>query len=459
MNALVSPEALLVVADQLGLTPPRWYRGAHEAQLSVLRDTSARKAVLAGRRGGKTDTAIRGLLDAAHMHAGSVVLYLALTARSARDILWRSLASMNAQLGLGLQMNNTSLTARCSNGSEIHLAGADAEHCVERLRGQAYARAIIDEAASFGHASLRYLIDEVLEPALFDWSGDIWLVGTPGAVLAGPFYEATVPGVPGHRPWPTYRWTMRQNPKFAASAEQKLAKVREDKGWTDSTPAYRREYLGEWCRDESALVFSGFEPGRNLVVAPDAGLSHVLAIDLGASAVRETTAATVLGYQRGGKAFVVRSEKRPMLTPSEVGNWLEQLESKYQPHAIVCDQGGLGKGYIEEIRRRFRIPVKEAEKHNKLGYVDLLNGDLRTGKLVIVESASKQLLEELAVLQWDEDRSGYDARFADHCADAMLYAWRECRHYLEAPAQDEPLDPFEAAEDDHEQMPWWKRRI
>mgnify|MGYP000858295204 CR=1 FL=1 len=457
MSALeVSPEVLLVVADQLGLTPPPWHRGAHAAQLAVLADTHARKAVLAGRRGGKTDTAIRGLLDTAHRHPGSIALYLALTARSARDILWRSLASMNAQLGLGLVMNNTSLTARCSNGSEIHLAGADAEHCVERLRGQAYARTIIDEAASFGPASLRYLVEEVLEPALLDWGGDIWLVGTPGAVLAGPFYEATVQGA-GHKSWPTYRWTMRQNPKFAATADQKLATVREERGWTEATPAYRREYLGEWCRDENALVFSGFEPARNMVVAPGNGLQYVIAIDLGASAVRETTAATVIGYTRGGNAYVVSSEKRPMLTPSEVGGWLEQLERRYHPHAIVCDQGGLGKGYIEEIRRRFRIPVKEAEKNNKMGYVDLINGDLRTGKLRIVEPACGQLLEEMAVLQWSESRDGYDGRFADHCCDAMLYAWRECRHYVsEDAAPEQDTDRFEAAEDEDD-LPWWKR--
>lgn len=405
----------------------------HRAQLAVLNDTARRKCLLAGRRGGKTHVANAGLIEAVGKHPGSVALYLSLTGKQARNNLWPQLLGYNARYPIGLEPSGATMTAKHLNGGTIEISGADAENAVERLRGRAYSRVIIDEAASFSPAGLEYLCDEVLGPALADYEGDLWLVGTPGAILAGYFYERTE----GSKRWPTYRCTMRDNPFFAGRADRLMAEAQAERGWTPQTPAYLREYEGLWVRDTTSLVFD-YDPARNAAGRAPDGAQYVIACDLGTSAKRETTAFVVMAYARGKGATAVHAKRHGLLCPSDVGAELARLVTEYDPHAIVMDQGGLGAGYIEEIRRRFRIPIKPAQKQNKLGYVDLLNGDLRKGQLRVVPETCADLVGELTVLQWHESREQYDDRFADHCCDAFLYAYRECQHYIE----EEPPPPL-----------------
>jgi hypothetical protein len=77
--------------------------------------------------------------------------------------------------------------------------------------------------------------------------------------------------------------------------------------------------------------------------------------------------------------------------------------------------------------------VKAAEKKEKYTYVEFLNGELDAGRALLTGRAGP-LAGEIDLLQWDEDRKGYDDRFADHCADAWLYAWRECYAWSERSA-------------------------
>lgn len=450
-------DVLLAECERRGLLRPRWAQHLHPKQLAILDDKSPAKCALAGRRGGKTEVGIAGLLDACERYPGSTVLYLALTAKNARRILWRKLLDFNRRFNLGLKLDKQALEAEHPNGARILLAGADREDLIERLRGDAYSRVIVDEAASFGSDTLEYLCDEVIGPALADFEGDIWLIGSPGAACVGYFYKATE----GAAAWPTYRWDMRDNPYFAGRAERLLEKELAKHGWTWQTPAFIREWLGKWIRDESSLVFA-FDRTLNVVASAPAGLDYVVAVDLGASMSRETTAFVVIGY-RPGEAYVVHAKRHKLLCPSDVGAELARLEEKYHPHSLVMDQGGLGRGYIEEIRRRWRLPVHEAQKSNKAGYVDLLNGDLRKGALRLVSGACDPLVEEIEILQWDEDRKGYDERYADHCSDAWLYAWRDCRHFLdgdpanEADDEADPDDPYESQLGQRNAVPFWKR--
>lgn len=450
-------DALAILACEArgrGLITPPWRASMHSAQLAVLNDKGPVKCALGGRRGGKTFVGAGGCIEAGDAHKGSNVLYLALTGKNARRILWPELIRYDTRYQLGLKLDKVDQTATLPNGSTIMVAGADAEHSIERLRGYAYSRVVIDEAASFHPALLEYLCEEVLDPALMDFEGDLWMVGSPGAICAGHFHELSNGG---KKSVPTYRFTIRDNPYFAGRADRILAEVLRKRGWTANTPAYLREYHGLWVRDTSSLVFD-YDPQRNSVLQAPEGMTYVIAVDLGTSAKRETTAFAVLGYVRGIGSVVVHAKRHGLLCPSDVGVELDRLVKLYDPTAIVMDQGGLGSGYIEEIRRRFRLPVKGAQKRDKLGYVDLLNGDLRKGRLRIVSDACADLISEITILQWHESRQIYDDRFADHCCDAMLYAWRECRAYLEAdeaapvplPGQDARQMAFEAAEDEDE---------
>jgi hypothetical protein len=431
----------------------------HAAQLGMLSDTHRRKLFLGSRRCGKTYVCNGGLIEAADAHPGATALYLSLTGKSARSILWPGLLTFNRKYVLCMKPHAASMQAECPNGSIIEVAGADAENAVERLRGRPYSRVIVDEPASFHPRLLKYLLQEVIGPGLRDYEGDLWLTGSPGAILAGYFYEACE----GAKAWTghIYKATMRDNPFFAGRAERLLAEAREEYGWTEASPAYQREYEGRWIRDDNSLVFD-FRRDRNMVSAAPVGMRFVVAVDLGASKRRETTAFVVIGYVPGGAAYVVHAKRHADFTPSDIGAELGRLVEQYKPHTIVMDAGGLGGGYVTEMQRRFKLPVQAAQKADRYAYVDLLAGDIRTGKVLAVDGACGDLVEELEVLQWNDKRDNFDDRFLDHCTDGLIYGWRECRQYLGGPAKpkkEETEDErMERLEDERARRLWWQRR-
>lgn len=180
---------------------------------------------------------------------------------------------------------------------------------------------------------------------------------------------------------------------------------------------------GVWIRDAEGLVYR-FDETLNLTPAVPECQRFVLGIDYG---TRSPTAFVVLGWRVGDpKVYVHRAWKVPGMSPSEAGEAVRDLEATYKFVRIVGDTGGLGAGYAEEARRRFKLPIEPAEKQNKLGYIKLLNGELERGRIKVLRSECEPLITEWLELPWHEggEREREAAGFDNHCADAMLYAWR-----------------------------------
>jgi hypothetical protein len=258
-----------------------------------------------------------------------------------------------------------------------------------------------------------------------------------------------------------YHFTLLDNPKFAGRGQRVLDEKLSQMGWSETTPAYRREYKGEWCRDPDWLVYA-YEAQRNLThVLPEISSKHnfVLSVDIGSSETKRSTCYCVLAY-RANECVVVEVLKKAGETTKSIGDQVAAYERKYNLVCVVMDAGGLGGSYVKEIKPRIRCPVKPAEKSGKLAYIELINSDLRTGALHIHESC-KDLLGELTILQWAENRKGPDPRYEDHACDAMLYGWRECRHYQpEKPKIDLDITEEQAAENREDalaQKKWWQR--
>jgi hypothetical protein len=97
------------------------------------------------------------------------------------------------------------------------------------------------------------------------------------------------------------------------------------------------------------------------------------------------------------------------------------------------DAGALGKKIQEEIRRRHAIPVEAADKNRKLEYIELLNDDLRTSRLQAFKGSRFE--EDCYLVQWDKDKENpgklvISKAFHSDICDAVLYAWRECNHFI-----------------------------
>ncbi len=448
-------------------------------QRAFLDDESRSKAALCSRRAGKTWSACAYLLREAFRVPGSTSCYIALTRASAKRLLWEELIRSNHRHNLNVTFNHSELTAKLDNGSQIFLVGADDAATIERLRGGKYLLAVIDEAASFGPNVLGTLVREILRPALVDLKGTLCMIGTPGAACVGPFFDATTDP---KSPYSLHHWTVLDNPHIPHIAEE-IENEKLANHWDDTHPIYRREWLGEWVRDSGSLVYQ-FTAGKNLAASgagDDVGGSVswrcVLGIDYGFT---DATAFCVIGWQEHSKeAVVLESFKEVGLIPSAAAEKVHELNEQYHFRRIVGDVGGMGKGYAEEARQRFAIPIQPAQKLNKRGYIDLINGDLISGLLKVVGPRNRALIEEMSVLQWapkpKDSPAGSiwheeeDSRFDNHLCDAMLYAWRECKAFRARPAP-VVLPPIEAAEKAMEQQirdqlkqkrlaPWDRRRI
>lgn len=442
--------AFLRSHSQRGTDP---YALAFDAQRRALEDTGKRKALLCGRRSGKTRTVLMALWRAAVEHPRAIVPYVCLSRPVAKRILWPTIKEAVEQLEIDCVMRESDLSVRFPNHSQLVLLGADKPSEVNKLRGQKFPAAAVDEPQAFRDDVLRELVDEVLEPTLLDYRGTLWMGGTPGARCAGYFHDLTLGKLPG---WKVYHWTVLDNPTIPHAAEW-LAELCERRGWTPSNPTYRREYLGEWVRDDDALVYR-FSRARDLVTElpadytrpQDVRWDHALGIDFGfvddTAWVLLAHRARVLREQDTPLAmhtvYVPWSDGEPGLTPSAAGKRTQALVEQHRPSRLVGDAGGLGKAFVEEARERFGLSIEAAEKPKKAAYIELLNDAFISQRLKVLESANAGLIHELETVQWDEARRAEDPRFSNHRTDALLYGWRAVRAHLApevvAPAEHAP---------------------
>lgn len=433
-------ERLASLADILALR-----KTFSPVQLAYVTSNKRFRCALCGRRAGKTHAALQILLEAALAGPYGTCLFITDTRVQAKRIAWARLIKIDRQLGLGCSFNMSALEMRFPNGSIIRLAGCPDPSHIDQFRGEAFRVVIIDEAGSFGEY-IRELVYDVLEPAVLDELGAILLQGTPGVVAHGLFFDLTQ----GPKPWPTHRWTVLDNYAIPHAAKE-LADKLERRGWTQDNPTFIREDLGQWSSDLSMLVYSGYRETNLVQFLPSNLTTFVLGIDLGTSQTAATTAMTVMAYSRHApEAYVVESRTYMLKTPTAVAMQIKRLQDSYRFTMIVMDPGGLGGGYVREMRERYAIPVLEATKDSKAGNIELLNGDMKEHMVLLLESATTDLTSEMKVLAWaNEDRIRPRPGMPNHCSDSFLYAWRAVKAYAWRPA-DVALTEEQKAEKDLE---------
>ncbi|HVL62491.1 MAG TPA: terminase family protein, partial [Microbacterium sp.] len=211
----------------------------------------------------------------------------------------------------------------------------------------------------------------------------------------------------------------------------------------DSTTRKQLEE-GLWIRDVEGLVYR-YSDGRNVIATAPECQRYLLGIDYGA---RSPTAFVLIGWRLGDPTvYVMRAWKKAGMSPSEAAEEVQKVQQTVTLSRIIGDTGGLGAGYVEEAPYRFKLPIEAAEKTNKLGYIKLLNGDMERGRVKIVLPECEPLATEWLELPWHEDREKEVPGFENHCADAMLYAWRAAFAWTQKEAEmGEPTTTNEAVQ-------------
>lgn len=413
-------------------------------QRAALRGPSRFKALHPGRRGGKSELAGRAAIAyAMTAPPGSPVVLGADTRDKATDLFWWPLLSV-------LERHKIPHNARYQErkielgDSYLKLWGANDAKQIGRLRGFKPRAAIFDEVASYAPL-LPELVEQVLEPALGDVRGDLWLMGTPSHTCSGYWWEVCTGVKPG---WEVHHWTVLDNPAFPRNAAGFLRETLERNQWAEEEPIYQREYLGRFVHDPEGLVFA-YRPECVAGLPDDYDPQewvHVVGVDFG---MRDETAWVVLAAHPQRKTvWTVYAAKEAELLPDEVARRTAELVGRYNVTYIEADPGGIGAPYIDEFNRRHAskagIWMSKADKREKRAAIELMNGQLRGGGLKIGGHFCAPLVGEVEVLPWNDPRTEPDPRYPNHCADAWLYGWRKLHAYLHtAPAPRRALSPDE----------------
>ncbi len=296
---------------------------------------------------------------------------------------------------------------------------------------------------------LKTLVNDVAGPCLFDLKGTFYLEGTPGPVCAGHWYEVSGRNdgasrwiSPGGKDgegagWSLHRWSVLDNPHLP-HAKTELELLKAKRRWTDTSPTYMREWLALWVNDFDALYYH-YSEKRNLFdpekLKPwGQGWQHTLGWDLGAV---DDMALVVWGWHPDyPDLYEAFSWKKPGAGSAEVVAQIQELEQKFNIIKMVADTGGGGRMYVEDVMKRYPIAFEPAKKSDKYDHVRLFNDDLEGGFIRLVPGSP--YAQEICQLPRDPDWPDpanpsalptEDSRFANHCCDAGLYAWRAGMHF------------------------------
>jgi PBSX family phage terminase large subunit len=440
-----------------------------EKQNAFIRDSARLKAALCTRRAGKSYGAGLYLFEEALANPGVSCLYIALTRDSAKKIMVKDVLNpINKKYNIGAKLNKTELTYTLPNGSVIYLLGADAdEQEKEKLLGQKYKLVVIDESASYS-IDLRDLVYRILKPAMADLMGTIVMIGTPGNVTRGLYYDVTTGVEPG---WSVHKWSALDNPHIKNLIRDEMNELIANNPAIVETPLWKQMYLGEWFVDTDKLVYKYLDTRNKIYELPQlkgrSTWNYVLGVDLG---YEDATGFSVCAYNEyDSTLYIAHTAKKTKMDITDVADKIKELQKTYSFNKYIVD--GANKQAVEEIKKRHGIPLEAAEKTGKVDFIEIMNSELIQSKIKVVKSGDEGgLIDEWLTLVWDEKSAKKQENPAcpNHLSDATLYAWRWCYTYLAEifkpkadPTSEEAVDEFWEKEAEslerNKALPFWSR--
>lgn len=398
-----------------------------DAQRKAKFDTARKKAYLTSRRAGKTTCVLTDFVEQGIAKPGTHYAFICLTQPSAEGIAWPILQEINKRFGLGCSFQEAKLRMRMPTGSSIKLYGADRARWSSRLLGHKLAGCAIDEAA-FYSIKMHDLIDEVIDPTLNDLQGQLIMMSTPGIIPNGLFYEVTAKDLPG---WSVHKWSALDNPHMLRQTLAKITQLKKDNPEVESTPSFRRNYLGEWVTEYGDRVYRfqwTTDANKWGTYSKQPGDRYLCGLDIG---WYDSTAFSVIAWNdNSSDVYEVESYREKEMALDKIASYLKMYCDSYKGLTIVGDPSH--RQAFEELRRRYQLPIIEAHKEGKFDWIELINCDLDAGHIKICNIESSQHIEEMADLVWAKKADGslIEANGLENgICDAFLYAYHEAYHY------------------------------
>jgi hypothetical protein len=419
-----------------------------DKQIKFVTDDARFKAARCTRRAGKTELIGRYATRTALQRRGLIRIW-GITRLRVKQLHWKPLTALLDRLGVAFKSNETELTVWLEGGGEIRLIGADKPKEVEKQRGDKTVLDIIDETQLFGHY-LELLCDDVIGPCLIDMRGTLCLMGTPGVVCAGYWYEATRMEVAERKHgFSVHFWSVLDNP-FLPHGREEIYALKARRGWADNHPTWLREYCGIWVNDSGALVYR-YDEKRNGYRELPKGLRlqyFVAGADLGSGGSNDPMALVIWGWSDADpRLWEVFGKKytEETTTAAMMDDFLRMRDDCGGFVAQVIDTGGGGKLTANDLKARHGVEFEPAQKTEKHTFQKLMNDDFTAGLLMV--RLDGEYARELVVLPKDpDDELKEDGRFDNHCSDGGLYSWRKARHFWHQPDKPKPPDGTPEAE-------------
>ena len=400
-------------------------------QLLLARDPAKFATAVCSVRAGKTVTCAADLIDTCLTKPGVVCLYITLARSSAKRIIWPDLHKINRDYQLGGIPNESDLSLKFPNGSIIYCSGASDATEIEKFRGLSnVALAYLDESQAF-RTHIKELVEEILIKRLYDTNGRLRLIGTPGPIPAGYFYDASQ-----SNKWSHHAWTLHDNPwierKSGCSVAQLIQQDCDRKGVTLDDPSIQRECFGRWVLDSNALLLQYNASLNHYEELPKGPFNYILGMDFG---FEDADSFTVLGWQDSSpNTYLIEELVAEKQTYDQMAANFDKLYKKYSFAKIVADPGGGGKKLIESLKQRYPIPLNVADKLGKIANYGLLNNALRSGRFFAPKDS--RFAQDCNLLEKDKDKSTPEKTIVKGHSDAVdsaLYAFRESPAYAYTP--------------------------
>lgn len=416
----------------------RIWKQCHDVQQKILLSKEKYVFCMAGRRAGKSEANKFKTEEIAITIPESKILIIGLSFTRALEIYWNELVADFPNLGIDItEQRRTEGLIKLANGSEIHLVGNTTVDERNKLRGSKWHLIIVDEVQS--QKALPILIDEILEPTLLDYKGQLFLTGT-GPKVRGTFWETL--WTDDKRKAARFNFNIKDNP-FIPDYLEVLEQIKKEKGMTDTTPLFCREYLGQISYDDDALCFrltdqnyftdsdlkKWIESQPRSDIKFSAGLDYGFTDADGFAIIMFSTSKPekwLIFEHKGNRSGITElSDKiKEGIKYINENELFKSIPDKF--FYIYSDAGGAGKKITFELSTQYGIPCLDAYKVDKNFQVEMLQEEVRNGNLKIKEDgffADESMKTVFARNENDElTRVIDDDIFHPDIMDAIRYA-------------------------------------
>ncbi len=400
-------------------------------QLDFVTDPAKYVVACCSVRSGKTTACAADLINTALTMPGTTELYITLSRGSGERIVWPDLLKINREYNLGAEVNISKLSLTFPivppyrSPSIIYLFGANDDKQIEIIRGLSnVALVYIDEAQAFREL-IKTLIDDIVAKRLYDTNGRCRVIGTPGPLLSGYFYDICEGS--GKEGWAHHHWDMRSNPwllkKSGLTPDQLIEQDCKRRGVTLEDPSIQRECFGRWKHDPNALLLNYNHLINDYDELPPGEYIYILGIDLGHS---DADSLSLLAFTKSSPVtYLVEEIVTANQLTDDLAKQIKGLHQGRRIRDIVADTGGLGKKIVEDLKDRYSLMIEPADKMGKIANYRFLDNALRTGNFKAKKTS--KFAQDCMILERDDDKSTPDrivVKGHSDAVDSALYAFK-----------------------------------